>query len=108
MSSISSELSRTVEVTVQTAPGVPGAGEPVKPADLNGDARVDLVDFSILIFWFRKPLSAEFQQLEKEFLNGDGKMEIVVFGEYYEGAFSSVYEISGNKAAKVLETGCGV
>lgn len=41
-------------------------------------------------------------------LNGDGKMEIVVFGEYYEGAFSSVYEISGNKAAKVLETGCGV
>lgn len=41
-------------------------------------------------------------------LNGDGKMEVVVFGEYYEGAFSSVYEINGNKAAKVLETGCGV
>ncbi len=41
-------------------------------------------------------------------LNGDGKMEIVVYGEYYEGAFSSVYEINGNKAAKVLETGCGV
>ena len=41
-------------------------------------------------------------------LNGDGKMEIVVYGEYYEGAFSSVYEISGGKVVKVLETGCGV
>jgi uncharacterized protein (DUF2141 family) len=41
-------------------------------------------------------------------LNGDGKMEIVVFGQYYEGAFAEVYEINGNKPTKVLETGCGV
>lgn len=41
-------------------------------------------------------------------LNGDGKMEVVVYGEYYEGAFSSVYEINGTKAIKVLQTGCGV
>ena len=41
-------------------------------------------------------------------LNGDGRMEIVVFGQYYEGAFAEVYEINGNKPAKVLEAGCGV
>lgn len=41
-------------------------------------------------------------------LNGDGIMEIVVFGAYYEGAFSSVFEITGQKAKSVLETGCGV
>lgn len=41
-------------------------------------------------------------------LNGDGNMEIVVFGEYYEGSFSSVFEITGKKAEKVLGSGCGV
>jgi len=43
-------------------------------------------------------------------LNGDGKMEIVIFGEYYEGSGASVYEIKGDKAVevKILETGCGV
>ncbi len=43
-------------------------------------------------------------------LNGDGKMEIVLFGEYYEGNGASVYEINGGKAVeiKLLNTGCGV
>ncbi|MEZ5425805.1 MAG: hypothetical protein R2747_06045 [Pyrinomonadaceae bacterium] len=41
-------------------------------------------------------------------LNGDGKMEIVVFGQYYEGSFSTVFEIEGDKAKRILETGCGV
>jgi len=43
-------------------------------------------------------------------LNGDGKMEIVVYGEYYEGSGANVYEIKGSKAVdiKLLETGCGV
>lgn len=41
-------------------------------------------------------------------LNGDGKMEIMVFGEYYEGSFAGVFEINGKKAEKVLEAGCGV
>lgn len=43
-------------------------------------------------------------------LNGDGKMEIVVYGEYYEGSGANVYEIKGDKAVeiKMLETGCGV
>jgi hypothetical protein len=43
-------------------------------------------------------------------LNGDKKMEIVVFGEYYEGNGAAVYEIKGNKPVeiKTLGAGCGV
>lgn len=43
-------------------------------------------------------------------LNGDKKMEIVVFSEYYEGSGADVYEIKGNKAVavKILSAGCGV
>ena len=43
-------------------------------------------------------------------LNGDGKMEIVVFGEYYEGSGSSVYEIKGDKPIEIkeLSAACGV
>ena len=43
-------------------------------------------------------------------LNGDGKMEIVVYGEYYEGSGADVYEIKDDKAAEIeiLGAGCGV
>lgn len=42
-------------------------------------------------------------------LNGDGKMEIVQYGEYYEGSGAGVYEITDKVVAvKALETGCGV
>jgi hypothetical protein len=40
-------------------------------------------------------------------LNGDGKMEIVTFGRYYEGDGTMVYEMRNNKAVKVLEAACG-
>ena len=42
-------------------------------------------------------------------LNGDGKMEIVQYGEYYEGSGAGVYEIT-DKAVEIkeLETACGV
>ena len=41
-------------------------------------------------------------------LNGDGKMEIIIYDAYYEGSGAIVYEMKGNKPTKVLETGCGV
>lgn len=43
-------------------------------------------------------------------LNGDGKMEIVTYGAYYEGAFAGVTEIKAGKPVPVkqLEIGCGV
>lgn len=43
-------------------------------------------------------------------LNGDGKMEIILFGEYYEGSGAGVYEIKGDKVVEIkgLEANCGV
>lgn len=47
--------------------------------DLNQDCRVDLVDFSIAAFWYRRPLSAVFQLLEQSVLSGDGIVDIKDF-----------------------------
>lgn len=43
-------------------------------------------------------------------LNGDGKMEIVVHGAYYEGSSSWVYEMKNGRLmpVKALSVGCGV
>lgn len=43
-------------------------------------------------------------------LNGDGKMEIVTYGGYYEGEFAGVMEMKGGKPVPVkeLDIGCGV
>lgn len=40
-------------------------------------------------------------------LNGDGSMEIVVYSYYYEGSFTTVYELKDGKAKTVLDAGCG-
>ena len=45
--------------------------------DLNGDWLVNLVDFSIAVYWYQKPvLSEEFAQKERERLNGDGNVDL--------------------------------
>lgn len=43
-------------------------------------------------------------------LNGDGKMEIVFYGFYYEGDFAGAYEMRNGKPVmiKEFEIGCGV
>ena len=43
-------------------------------------------------------------------LNGDGKMEIVVYSQYYEGAGTAAFEFAGGrpKHIKVMTIGCGV
>lgn len=41
-------------------------------------------------------------------LNGDGKMEVIIHGAYYEGSWVEAHEITGKTSNKVLETGCGV
>ncbi|MDD3491365.1 MAG: hypothetical protein PHG13_00075 [Candidatus Pacebacteria bacterium] len=48
-------------------------------ADLNCDGKVNLVDFSIAAYWYKKVLSAEFAKIEQERLNGDGKIDLVDF-----------------------------
>ncbi|HEX6125598.1 MAG TPA: hypothetical protein VFZ23_09535 [Pyrinomonadaceae bacterium] len=43
-------------------------------------------------------------------LNGDGKMEVVLYGFYYEGDFASAFEMRNGKPVKIkeFEIGCGV
>lgn len=48
-------------------------------ADLNCDNRVNLVDFSIAAFWYKRPISAEFAIREADRLSGDGKVDLVDF-----------------------------
>jgi len=47
--------------------------------DLNNDGRVNLVDFSIAAYWYKRTISAEFSVKEKERLNVDGKVDLVDF-----------------------------
>ncbi len=57
-------------------------------ADLNGDCRVNLVDFSIAAYWYKRNLSVSFKSLEIEKLNGDGKVDLVdlsIMAYYWTG-----------------------
>lgn len=40
-------------------------------------------------------------------LNGDGRMEVITRGGYYEGDWKTVYDIRGRKAESVIGCGCG-
>lgn len=44
------------------------------PVDLNNDCRVNLIDFSILAYWYKKP-----KPLSKYDLNKDGKVDLIDF-----------------------------
>lgn len=48
-------------------------------ADLNADCKVNLIDFSIAAYWYKRPISAEFKLKEAEKLSGDGKVDLVDF-----------------------------
>lgn len=50
-----------------------------KKADLSNDKRVNLVDFSIAAYWYKRPLSAAFKEFEASLLNGDGKIDLIDF-----------------------------
>lgn len=47
--------------------------------DVNSDFRVNIVDFSISAYWYKKVLSDVFRDIEKEVLSGDGKVDLVDF-----------------------------
>ena len=49
------------------------------PGDLNGDLEVNLVDFSIAVFWYKKPLTGIFADKEKNCLNNDQKIDLYDF-----------------------------
>jgi hypothetical protein len=47
--------------------------------DINEDGSVNLVDFSVASFWYKKILTGEIIQREKERLNNDSKIDLVDF-----------------------------
>jgi hypothetical protein len=49
----------------------------------------------------------EFKLVAVMDLNGDGVMEVVTSGAYYEGNWKTVYDIKDNKAVDVIGCGCG-
>ena len=51
----------------------------VEMGDMNDDCRVDLVDFSILAYWWQRPLEDEMLEIEVRELNGDGVAELEDF-----------------------------
>lgn len=55
---------------------------------------------------FRAP--QEHRLLGVHDLNGDGRLELLVFSQYYEGASAAAYSINDTRAEQVLATGCGV
>ena len=74
-----SQFSKTVGFTVGTKNVKVQIGKCPARGDLNGDCRVNLVDFSIAAYWYKKPLSVAFKKIEKDRLNGDGKIDITDF-----------------------------
>ncbi|HKR01715.1 MAG TPA: hypothetical protein VJT09_13635 [Pyrinomonadaceae bacterium] len=40
-------------------------------------------------------------------LNGDGRMEIILHGGYYEGSWSTVFRLDGDRVENVFGCGCG-
>jgi hypothetical protein len=40
-------------------------------------------------------------------VNGDGKMEVIVHGDYYEGGGSTLYRLVGNKVKEAFGCSCG-
>ena len=54
------------------------AGDSEK-GDINGDSRVNLYDFSVAAYWYRRALSGDIIAYERDFLSGDGKIDLVDF-----------------------------
>jgi len=73
-----SPFSKTVSFVIGTK-NIGKASREFLKGDLNDDGRVNLIDFSIAAFWYKRPISAEFAIKEAERLNGDGKIDLVDF-----------------------------
>ena len=41
-------------------------------------------------------------------LNGDGRMELVLYHTYYEGASTFAYSVAGDQVQPAVGAGCGV
>jgi hypothetical protein len=41
-------------------------------------------------------------------LNGDGKLEVIVHSQYYEGSATTIYDCSAGKCEAALSVECGL
>ena len=73
-----SSLSKTVGFKVGTKTVLKATTKCPK-ADLNADCRVNITDFSIAAYWYKRTLSTSFKLIEAEKLNGNGKVDLVDF-----------------------------
>ena len=56
--------------------------------DINGDKRINITDFSIVAFWFERPLEGDILLIEKTLFNGDGIIDLVdmsIMAYYWTG-----------------------
>lgn len=47
--------------------------------DLNSDGKVNIVDFSIIVYWYKRQLSPKILEIERKNLNNDGKIDLIDF-----------------------------
>ena len=56
--------------------------------DINGDKRINITDFSIVAYWFERPLRGDILVIEKTLFNGDGIIDLVdmsIMAYYWTG-----------------------
>ncbi len=73
-----SSFSKSISFLVGTK-NIAKASQEILKGDLNADGRVNLIDFSIAAYWYKRPISVEFAVKESERLNGDAKVDLVDF-----------------------------
>ncbi len=74
-----SSFSKTISFAVGTKNILAQPTAKFLKGDLNNDSRVNLVDFSIAAYWYKRSISAEFKLKESERLNDDGKVNLIDF-----------------------------
>ena len=74
-----SSLSKTVSFKVGDKTILRTKASRCGKADLNCDGRVNLVDFSIAAYWYKRTLSTDFKTIEAERLNNDAKINLIDF-----------------------------
>ena len=75
-----SQLVSTFSVPVEFRVGTKNVLAPKKltqrKGDLNGDKRINLIDFSIAAYWYKRKLFGPIIELERQMFNGDGKIDL--------------------------------
>ena len=100
--------------------GKTGSPQQITPDSAAGDYSVVLLRYVSGKSVKTVPVASEIHAVAKKFnapfisevisildINGDGRMEIVLRGRYYEGDSTGVYEWKNGKTNSVLEVGCG-